>query len=89
MDVVFDFLSVLVATLVMMEYGLFNSSFDPYWAFSAGGTAALAGMLVVHQGKVSNTVLWTGSIGILHNTRAYPSRWFDRNGLAWVLSFLE
>ena len=59
-------LSVLVATLVMMEYGLFNSSFDPYWVFSAGGTAALAGMLVVHQGKVSNTVLWTAALEFLY-----------------------
>ncbi len=57
-------LSVLIAILVGMEYGSFTSSFDSYWVFSAGGTVALVGMLVVHQGKVSNTVLWTGSIGI-------------------------
>lgn len=79
-------LSVLVATLVMMEYGLFNSSFDPYWVFSAGGTAALAGMLVVHQGKVSNTVLWTGSIGIsVLLLVLIPLDGSIENGLAWVL----
>ena len=56
-------LSVLIATLVGMEYGSFTSSFDSYWVFSAGGAVALVGMLVVHQGKVSNTVLWLAVLG--------------------------
>ncbi|DAC13369.1 MAG TPA: hypothetical protein D7H73_02980, partial [Candidatus Poseidoniales archaeon] len=47
---------------------------------------ALAGMLVVHQGKVSNTVLWTGSIGIsVLLLVLIPLDGSIEHGLAWVL----
>ena len=79
-------LSCLIATLLGLENGLFSLSLDPYWAFSAGGAIALAGMLVVHQGKVSNTVLWTGSIGIsVLLLVLIPLDGSIEHGLAWVL----
>ncbi|MBR18670.1 MAG: hypothetical protein CMA64_00735 [Euryarchaeota archaeon] len=79
-------LSCLIATLLGLENGLFSLSLDPYWAFSAGGAIALAGMLVVHQGKVSNTVLWTGSIGIsVLLLVLIPLDGSIEYGLAWVL----
>ena len=79
-------LSCLIATLLGLENGLFSLSLDPYWAFSAGGAIALAGMLVVHQGKVSNTVLWAGSIGIsVLLLVLIPLDGSIEHGLAWVL----
>tara|TARA_X000000368_G_scaffold154134_1_gene121482 strand:+ start:27 stop:3689 length:3663 start_codon:yes stop_codon:yes gene_type:complete len=79
-------LSLLIATLLGIEDGVFTSSLDPYWAFSAGGAVALVGMLVVHQGKVSNTVLWTGSIGIsVLLLVLIPLDGSIEHGLAWVL----
>ena len=79
-------LSCLITTLLGLENGLFSLSLDPYWAFSAGGAIALAGMLVVHQGKVSNTVLWAGSIGIsVLLLVLIPLDGSIEYGLAWVL----
>lgn len=79
-------LSMLIATLLGIENGNFASSVDPYWAFSAGSAVALVGMLVVHQGKVSNTVLWTGSIGIsVLLLVLIPLDGSIEYGLAWVL----
>lgn len=79
-------LSMLIATLLGIENGVFASSVDPYWAFSAGSAVALVGMLVVHQGKVSNTVLWTGSIGIsVLLLVLIPLDGSIEYGLAWVL----
>ena len=79
-------LACMTAALLGLENGFFASSLDSYWAFSAGGAIALTGMLLVHQGKVSNTVLWTGSIGIsVLLLVLIPLDGSIDHGLTWVL----
>ena len=55
---------ILSVATILFESEVFNTVFDSYWVFSIGGGASLFYLLAKHQGIVSDTVLWTGSIGV-------------------------
>ena len=55
---------ILSVATILLESEVLNTVFDSYWVFSIGGGASLFYLLAKHQGIVSDTVLWTGSIGV-------------------------
>jgi hypothetical protein len=55
---------LLSVVTILFESGIMNAVLDSYWVFSIGGGASLFFLLVKYQGIVSDTVLWTGSIGL-------------------------
>ena len=60
----FSAFSILILSSLTtgIEVGLVGIGVGPYWIFSAGTCISLASLLWRYQGKVSDTVLWTGSI---------------------------
>ena len=55
---------LLSVVTILFESGIMNAVLDSYWVFSIGGGASLFFLLAKYQGIVSDTVLWTGSIGL-------------------------
>ena len=56
-------ITLLLFGVILIETEIIQVTLDPYWIFSAGGAMSLGLLLIRHQGIVSDTVLWTGSIG--------------------------